>query len=461
MLVNKGISYNFTAKFAQFMSVKPSLPKGTRDFLPQAMLSREYIINTMRSVFKKYGFLPIETPAMENASTLTGKYGEEGDRLIFKIFPRGEKAKGNLEDIKPAEALRYDLTVPFARFVVQNQNELQLPFKRYQIQPVWRADKPQRGRYREFYQCDADAVGSASLLLELDFIRIYKEVFEKLGINITIKINNRKLLAGLAEVLNITERLTEFTVCLDKLDKKGVTGVIQELQSAGFDEKVINGLHDIVNLKGTNHEMLETVREMLLQSEVGLKGAEELQFVLNNVEEGTPLKMDLTLARGLDYYTGAIFEVVANDVELGSIGGGGRYDDLTGIFGLKNVSGIGISFGLDRIQLVLEELALLPELKKESTEVLFFNFGEKEALLSLKMVNKLRDAGIKAELYPDNAKFKKQINYTAKREIPFIALIEEEIPIDSPITFRNTGTREEERLTIDQLIAKLSTKNNL
>lgn len=436
------------------MSLKAAVPKGTRDILPKAMLGREYILDNIKSVFKKYGFQAIETPAMENAETLSGKYGDEGDRLIFKILPRGEKA--NSENIVPKEALRYDLTVPFARFVVQNQNEIQFPFKRYQIQPVWRADRPQRGRYREFYQCDADAVGSDSLLLELDFIRIYQEVFSKLNLDVTIKLNNRKLLAGFADSLNIADRLGEFTVSLDKLDKIGLEGVSKEMRERNFSEDVISGLERISTLSGSNVEVLNELEGLIGGSEIGQKGIEEIRFVINNLPANAPLKLDLTLARGLDYYTGAIFEVVANDVQMGSIGGGGRYDDLTGIFGLKNVSGIGISFGLDRIQLVLEELGLLPEFTAQSTQILFFNFGEEQSLFCLDMVNALRDVDIKAEVYPDDAKFKKQINYANQRKINYIALIED-IPSnkEEAIKVRNTQTREEEMLTLSQIIKKL------
>tara|TARA_R110002096_G_scaffold132768_3_gene283290 strand:+ start:57254 stop:58579 length:1326 start_codon:yes stop_codon:yes gene_type:complete len=439
------------------MALKPSLPKGTRDFLPKTMLIREYILDNMRNVFKKYGFLPIETPAMENASTLTGKYGEEGDRLIFKIMPRGEKAKVDSDKIKAKEALRYDLTVPFARFVVQNQNEIGFPFKRYQIQPVWRAEAPQRGRFREFYQCDADAIGSDSLLLELDFIQIYREVFETLNLKVQIKINNRKLLAGFAEVFGIQDRLTDFTICLDKLDKIGEEGVVEEMKQKGFEEKALQGFRQIASLKGSNAEILKQIIPILQNSEIGRKGIDELNFLIQNIDENCPLSLDLTLARGLDYYTGAIFEVVSEEVKMGSIGGGGRYDDLTSIFGLKNVSGIGISFGLDRIQLVLEELDRLPKFENQSTQILFFNFGEELALESFKWVKALRAQGIKADIYPDVAKFKKQIAYASNRGVSFIALIEK-MPEDGADTLqiRNMQSREEEFLNLEQLIAKLN-----
>lgn len=442
--------------FSFIMALKPSLPKGTRDIMPQAMLAREYILDNLREVFKKYGFLPIETPAMENASTLTGKYGEEGDRLIFKILPRGDKAKLSADKIVAKEALRYDLTVPFARFVVQNQNEIGFPFKRYQIQPVWRAETPQRGRYREFYQCDADAVGSDSLLLELDFVSIYQEVFEKLNLKVEIKINNRKLLAGFAEVFGIEERLGEFTICLDKLDKIGEQGVLTEMKAKGFGEPAMEGFKKIASIKGNNEETLSSIKKILENSEIGKKGIEEISFVLKNSEKNCPLKLDLTLARGLDYYTGAIFEVVSKEVQMGSIGGGGRYDDLTSIFGLKNVSGIGISFGLDRIQLVLEELNRFPEFGNQSTQILFFNFGDAQALESLKWVKALRAAGIKADIYPDSSKFKKQIAYASNRGVSYIALIEN-IPESGAekLQIRNMQSREEEYLSLEDLVAKL------
>lgn len=438
------------------MALKPTLPKGTRDIMPQAMLEREHILDILKEVFKKFGFLPIETPAMENASTLTGKYGEEGDRLIFKIMPRGEKAKQSADRIKAKEALRYDLTVPFARFVVQNQNDIGFPFKRFQIQPVWRAETPQRGRYREFYQCDADAVGSDSLLLELDFINIYQEVFQKLGLAVKIKINNRKILAGFAEVFGIEDRLTDFTICLDKLDKIGEEGVAKEMSEKGFGEKAIDGFKQIASISGENAEIVESLNGILANSEIGKKGLEEISFVLKNVPENCPLKLDLTLARGLDYYTGAIFEVVSDEIQMGSIGGGGRYDDLTSIFGLKNVSGIGISFGLDRIQLVIQELNRFPKFANQSTQILFFNFGDDVALESLKWVNALRKEGIKVDLYPDSSKFKKQISYASKRGVAYIALIEN-MPEEGSnrLLIRNMESREEENLSLEELISKL------
>lgn len=420
------------------MSVKPSLPKGTRDLLPEAMQKREHILSVLKDVFRKYGFLPIETPAMENLSTLTGKYGEEGDRLIFKILNSGDfikksdKAAFEQENANAfgqsisEKALRYDLTVPFARFVVQNQNDLHFPFKRYQIQPVWRADRPQKGRFREFYQCDADAVGSDSLLMELEFIRMYEQVFKTLGVDVAIHMNNRKLLAGLASALGITERLGEFTIILDKLDKIGEDGVRADLEKNGFAPEVGDGLFKIIGATGSNEEQLKTIASLVGSTEVGAKGIEEVQFVLDNIAGlhlQNELVLDISLARGLDYYTGAIFEVKAKNVEMGSIGGGGRYDDLTGIFGMKGLSGIGISFGLDRIQIVMEELGLFTDEQSTSTEVLFINFGDKEALFSLSVANELRDMGVKAEVYPDKSKMKKQLDFANKKNIPNVVMI--------------------------------------
>ncbi len=436
--------------------------------LPETMLRREYILNILKPVFKKFGFLPIETPAMENLSTLTGKYGEEGDRLIFKLLKSGDflnsaneqklaekDAQGVLKDISD-KALRYDLTVPFARFVVQNQNELQFPFKRYQIQPVWRADRPQKGRFREFYQCDADAVGSDSLLLELDFIRIYQEAFEKLNIPVLIKINNRKVLAGIAESLEISDQLGDFTVALDKLDKIGLEGVKTELEKKGFGPGVTEGISRIAGLSGSAAEVLNDIEELIYSSETGRKGVEELRFVLDNVDEHAPLQIDLTLARGLDYYTGAIFEVVAPDVNLGSIGGGGRYDDLTAIFGMKGLSGIGISFGLDRIYLVMEELGLFPDMDAEGTEVLFINFGQEESLFALKLANELRDLSVKSEVYPDSAKLKKQMDFANKKNIPYVVLIGSQEIQDGQFTVKYMQSGEQKTLSRIELLQHFS-----
>lgn len=440
------------------MSVKPSLPKGTRDLLPEAMRKREYITDLIKQVFAKYGFQPIETPAMENLSTLTGKYGEEGDRLIFKILNSGDfLKKSDAASYEGADsssfaqsiadkALRYDLTVPFARFVVQNQNELNFPFKRYQMQPVWRADRPQKGRFREFYQCDADAVGSDSLMLELEFIRIYDEVFKALGVEVDIRFNNRKLLGGLAETLGIEDRFQQFTVILDKLDKIGEDGVKKELEKNDFSSEVGDQLFKILNTQGSNSEKLEAFGEVIGESKSGAKGLEEAKFLLENLG---PLKLandvvlDVTLARGLDYYTGAIFEIQAKGVEMGSIGGGGRYDDLTGMFGMKGLSGIGISFGLDRIQLVMEELDLFGKLEESGTEVLFINFGEKEALYSLNLANELRDIGVKAEVYPDSAKVKKQMDFANKKNIPKVILIGSREMQDEKYMLKNMASGEQ------------------
>lgn len=420
------------------MSVKPSLPKGTHDLLPAEMQKREYITSIIVEVFEKYGYNPIETPAMENLSTLTGKYGEEGDKLIFRILNNGEflekadkESYDQTDSVKFAnsitdKALRYDLTVPFARFVVQNQNELIFPFRRYQIQPVWRADRPQKGRYREFYQCDADAVGSDSLMLELEFVRIYDEVFSKLKLPVSIHVNNRKLLAGFAESMAISERLTEFTVLLDKLDKIGRDGVTKLLKEKGFPEEAITALAALLQEEMTAETAFQRLEQYLGKSAVGMKGLEELLFILEQSKNsgfGNNILFDFSLARGLDYYTGAIFEVKVAGVNLGSVGGGGRYDDLTGVFGLKGLSGVGISFGLDRILLAMEELAAFPDMKKAGTEVLFVNFGERESLFSLELANQLRDMKVKTEVYPDAVKLRKQLDYANKRSIDKVIMI--------------------------------------
>ncbi|WP_024769061.1 histidine--tRNA ligase [Aquimarina macrocephali] len=422
------------------MAQKPSIPKGTRDFSPIEVAKRSYIMNVIKSQFQLFGFHPIETPSFENSETLMGKYGEEGDRLIFKILNSGDylnKVDEALYSSKNStkmttkiseKALRYDLTVPFARYVVQHQNEIDFPFKRYQMQPVWRADRPQKGRFREFYQCDADVVGSASLWQEVDFIKLYDSVFTKLKLQgVTIKINNRKILSGIAEVIGASDKLIDFTVALDKLDKIGEDGVKKEMLNKGISETAIESVKPLFNFTGTTSEKLDKLRNMLASSEEGMQGVEELQFIVNAIKEisleTAILDLDVTLARGLNYYTGAIFEVSAPDtVKMGSIGGGGRYDDLTGIFGLKDISGVGISFGLDRIYLVLDELGLFPETVAPSTKVLFINFGEEEAFYCLKAVNALRNDEIIAELYPDNAKMKKQMGYANKRTIPFVVL---------------------------------------
>ncbi|WP_062059226.1 histidine--tRNA ligase [Aquimarina longa] len=422
------------------MAQKPTIPKGTRDFSPVEVTKRNYIVDTIREQFRIFGFQPIETPSFENSETLMGKYGEEGDRLIFKILNSGDylnkvddalyasKDSSKMISKISEKALRYDLTVPFARYVVQHQNEIDFPFKRFQIQPVWRADRPQKGRFREFYQCDADVVGSTSLFQEVDFIKLYDSVFTKLNLKgVTIKMNNRKILSGIAEVIGASDKLIDFTVALDKLDKIGEEGVKKEMLTKGISEEAIEKVKPLFDFTGTTPQKIDKLRNMLALSKEGMQGVEELQFIVNLIKE-IPLEtaildLDVTLARGLNYYTGAIFEVSApKTVAMGSIGGGGRYDDLTGIFGLKDISGVGISFGLDRIYLVLEELKLFPETITTSTKALFINFGEEEALYCLKAVNMLRNHQITAELYPDNAKMKKQMGYANKRSIPYVVL---------------------------------------
>ncbi len=553
------------------MAQKPSIPKGTRDFSPEQVFKRNYIFNIIKDSFERFGFQPIETPSFEKSETLMGKYGEEGDRLIFKILNSGDyfkdvradivdatiihiafidlfetlidKCNNNLKDYEgildvklnffhlgeiseiesellqdfflgikndfitlfeenkdlseeeskeniiklrdnkfvsffgiymnefdtlnsskaikkiSEKALRYDLTVPFARYVVQHQNEIEFPFKRYQIQPVWRADRPQKGRFREFFQCDADVVGSKSLWQEVEFVQLYDTVFSNLGLNgVTIKINNRKILSGIAEVIGAKDKLIDFTVALDKLDKIGEEKVKEEMLGKGIPQEGINKLQPLFNLKGSFEEQIEELKSILSTSEEGVKGIEELEFIdkaINSLElKSAKLQLDVTLARGLNYYTGAIFEVSAPEgVSMGSIGGGGRYDDLTGIFGMKDVSGVGISFGLDRIYLVLEELGLFPKAAMKNTKVLFINFGDKEALFCLKAIKQLRESGIKAELYPDNAKMKKQMNYANKRKIPFVVLVGEEELNNDEFTLKNMATGEQEKLTLNSLIS--------
>ena len=422
------------------MAQKPSTPKGTRDFSPEVMLKRNYIMQVIKNAFQIFGYLPIETPSMENSSTLMGKYGEEGDRLIFKILNSGDYLKkvdlnSDLDSKKMMskisdKALRYDLTVPFARYVVQNQNDITFPFKRYQIQPVWRADRPQKGRFREFYQCDADVVGSRSLLYEVEFIQLYDKVFSELKIPTVIKLNNRKVLSGIAEIIGAEDKLIDMTVAIDKLDKIGLDLVKEEMLQKGISSSAIAKIEPILNMEVEPVEKLATMRSILADSEVGLEGVNEVQTVINKVLNlglrSADLDFDLTLARGLNYYTGSIFEVEAKGVQMGSIGGGGRYDDLTGVFGLKDLPGIGISFGLDRIYLVLEELDILPCLEADFTQVLFVNFGDKEADYCLNVLSELRKAGINSELYPDSAKMKKQMNYANKKSIPYVVLIGED-----------------------------------
>jgi len=453
------------------MAQKPSIPKGTRDFNPEQVAKRNYIFSTIKSQFERFGFQPIETPSFENSDTLMGKYGEEGDRLIFKILNSGDylskvddalyqKKDSNATTAKISEkALRYDLTVPFARYVVQHQNEIEFPFKRYQMQPVWRADRPQKGRFREFYQCDADVVGSDSLFQEVEFIQLYDNVFSALKLEgVTIKINNRKILSGIAEVIGASDKLIDFTVALDKLDKIGEEKVKEEMLSKGISQEGINKLQPLFTISGTFESQIESLKPILSASEEGTKGIEELSTINKTITalglKTATLQLDVTLARGLNYYTGAIFEVAApKGVSMGSIGGGGRYDDLTGIFGLKNVSGVGISFGLDRIYLVLEELGLFPTTITKTTEVLFINFGDNEAVACLKAIQTLRENGINAELYPDAAKMKKQMNYANKRTIPFVVLVGEEELKNKVFTLKNMESGEQSKLDIDALVA--------
>lgn len=453
------------------MAQLPSIPKGTRDYAPDIMVKRNYIFDTIKSVFKKYGYMPLETPAMENLSTLMGKYGEEGDKLLFKILNSGdylnraseeylsEKNSVKLTNQISEKGLRYDLTVPFARFVVQHQNEITLPFKRYQIQPVWRADRPQKGRYREFYQCDVDVCGSNSLLNEVELIQMVDEVYRRLKINVRLLINNRKVLAGIAEVIGEPEKLVDITVAIDKMDKIGLEAVNAELKEKGLSEDSISKLQPILNLSGNNDEKLEKLKSVLAESEVGMKGIEELTTVfdyLKPLELPLDIKLDLTLARGLSYYTGAIFEVKALDVEIGSITGGGRYDDLTGIFGLKNVSGVGISFGADRIFDVMNQLELFPKEGSTITQILFVNFGHTEEMHCMKLLQKLRNSGINAELYPETgAKMKKQMGYADKKAIPFVALVGEAEISNGTIAVKNMESGEQTNMTITELIEKL------
>ena len=448
------------------MAQKPSIPKGTRDFGFVEMARRNYIFDTIRSVYRLYGFSQIETPAMENLSTLMGKYGEEGDKLLFKILNSGDFTRSvstEQYEVDSAAALaakfcekglRYDLTVPFARYVVQHREELQLPFKRFQIQPVWRADRPQKGRYREFYQCDADVVGSDSLLNEVELMQIVDEVFTRFGIRVAIKINNRKLLTGIAEVLGAADKIVDITVAIDKLDKIGLDKVNEELLAAGLSAQQVETLQPIISLSGTNADKIATMRQVLAASEVGLKGCDELEFVLNALGDSLKnvLELDLTLARGLNYYTGCIFEVKALDVEIGSITGGGRYDNLTGIFGLPGLSGVGISFGADRIYDVLNQLELYPATTAASVDLLFINFGEAEAAHCLKLARATREAGIATEVFPDAAKMKKQMNYANARQIPFVALVGESEMEQNLIALKNMTTGEQQQVSLEQLI---------
>ena len=438
------------------MAQKPSIPKGTRDFGPAEMAGRNYIFDTIRSVFKKYGFAPLETPSMENLSTLLGKYGDEGDKLLFKILNSGDAFSGvqpeqlensNALSLKVCEkGLRYDLTVPFARYVVQHQNELAFPFKRYQIQPVWRADRPQKGRYREFYQCDVDVIGSKSLINELELVQIVDEVFAKFGINVCIKINNRKVLQGLAEVIGHPDKLVDITVAIDKIDKIGLDAVKAELAERGIDEKGIATIEPVLVLSGTTEEKLATMKGILASSEAGLKGLAELEELFGYIAVAgikQEVEIDLSLARGLNYYTGAIFEVKAKDFAIGSICGGGRYDDLTGIFGLPGMSGVGISFGADRIYDVLQGLDKFPKEAIVGTKVLFSNMGEAEVAYSLPIIAGLRARGINCEIYPDKTKLKKQFDYAAKKNIPYFVIVGEQEVADGVVNIKNQVTGEQ------------------
>jgi histidyl-tRNA synthetase len=449
------------------MAQKPSIPKGTRDFTPSEMANRNYIFNTIKDVFRLYGFQQIETPAMENLSTLMGKYGEEGDKLLFKILNSGDFISGandselldrnsiKLTNKFSEKGLRYDLTVPFARFVVQHQNEISFPFKRYQIQPVWRADRPQKGRYREFYQCDVDVVGSNSLLNELELIQIVDEVYRRLKINVVLKINNRKILSGIAEIIGEAEKITDITVAIDKMDKIGLEKVNEEIASKGISEEAIAKLQPILKLNGTNTEKLEQLKAVLAASEVGMKGVSEMETIFGlcemmNVQ--TQIELDLTLARGLNYYTGAIFEVKALDVEIGSITGGGRYDNLTGVFGMEGVSGVGISFGADRIYDVLNQLNLYPETSTEQTKILFVSFGEKELMYSLPWLSALRSSGINAEIYPEPTKMKKQMSYADNKKIPFVAIVGETEMSEGKVMLKNMKSGEQSLVSLEEVL---------
>lgn len=451
------------------MAQKPNIPKGTRDFGPQEMARRNYIFNTIREVYALYGFQQIETPAMENLGTLMGKYGEEGDKLLFKILNSGDFLRGVSEDdlAKGAtgklaaqlceKGLRYDLTVPFARYVVQHREELTLPFRRYQIQPVWRADRPQKGRYREFYQCDADVVGSDSLLNEVELMQIVDTVFCKFGIRVCIKINNRKILTGIAEMIGEADRIVDITVAIDKLDKIGLDKVNEELRAGGLSEDAIQKLQPIINLSGSNEEKMATMRQVLAQSETGLKGVDEVEFVLKHLSGlSSQVELDLTLARGLNYYTGCIFEVKALDVQIGSITGGGRYDNLTGIFGMPGISGVGISFGADRIYDVLNQLDLYPEAVTTATQILFINFGEKETEYCLPILSGLRASGVRAEIYPDAAKMKKQMQYANLKSIPYVALVGENEMAAGMVTLKNMASGEQQMVPAAQLLSSLA-----
>lgn len=452
------------------MATKPSIPKGTRDFSPVEMAKRNYIFNTIREVFYRYGFQQIETPSMENLSTLMGKYGEEGDKLLFKIQNSGDYFSGLTDEellsrnaAKLAskfceKGLRYDLTVPFARYVVMHRDEITFPFKRFQIQPVWRADRPQKGRYREFYQCDADVVGSNSLLNEVELVQMIDTVFQKFGIRVSIKINNRKILTGIAEIIGEADKIVDITVAIDKLDKIGLDNVNAELASKGIPQEAIDKLQPIILLSGSNEEKLATLKNVLAASETGLKGVEESEFILKMIARlgiKSEVELDLTLARGLNYYTGAIFEVKALDVQIGSISGGGRYDNLTGVFGMDGMSGVGISFGADRIYDVLNQLDLYPKEAVNGTQLLFVNFGEAEAAYVLPILSQARAAGIRAEIYPDAAKMKKQMSYANAKMVPFVAIVGENEMKEGKVTLKNMASGEQSLVTPDELVAAI------
>ena len=453
------------------MATKPSIPKGTRDFSPVEMAKRNYIFNTIREVFYLYGFQQIETPSMENLSTLMGKYGEEGDKLLFKIQNSGDYFSGLTDEellsrnaAKLAskfceKGLRYDLTVPFARYVVMHRDEITFPFKRFQIQPVWRADRPQKGRYREFYQCDADVVGSNSLLNEVELVQMIDAVFQKFGIRVSIKINNRKILTGIAEIIGEADKIVDITVAIDKLDKIGLDNVNAELASKGIPQEAIDKLQPIILLSGSNEEKLATLKNVLAGSETGLKGVEESEFILKTIAGlgiQSEVELDLTLARGLNYYTGAIFEVKALDVQIGSISGGGRYDNLTGVFGMEGMSGVGISFGADRIYDVLNQLDLYPKEAVNGTQLLFVNFGEAEAAYVLPVLAQVRAAGIRAEIYPDAAKMKKQMSYANAKMVPFVAIVGENEMKEGKVMLKNMTSGEQSLVTPEELVAAVN-----
>ena len=453
------------------MATKPSIPKGTRDFSPVEMAKRNYIFNTIREVFYRYGFQQIETPSMENLSTLMGKYGEEGDKLLFKIQNSGDYFSGLTDEellsrnaAKLAskfceKGLRYDLTVPFARYVVMHRDEITFPFKRFQIQPVWRADRPQKGRYREFYQCDADVVGSNSLLNEVELVQMIDAVFQKFGIRVSIKINNRKILTGIAEIIGEADKIVDITVAIDKLDKIGLDNVNAELASKGIPQEAIDKLQPIILLSGSNEEKIATLKNVLAASETGLKGVEESEFILKTIAGlgiQSEVELDLTLARGLNYYTGAIFEVKALDVQIGSISGGGRYDNLTGVFGMEGMSGVGISFGADRIYDVLNQLDLYPKEAVNGTQLLFVNFGEAEVAYVLPVLAQVRAAGIRAEIYPDAAKMKKQMSYANAKMVPFVAIVGENEMKEGKVMLKNMTSGEQSLVTPDELVAAIN-----